>query len=191
MLEAKTTEREIEVELSDAEREEWRQRFEKAYDKEQVAVGARDADLAKHRKALRDIRKDLENLRSGVKTGKAKKVVQCYERRNERLGQVEYVDKATGEPIESLTRPMTAEERKTDTRQEAFLDADGKTVRAKSNGKANGKPELHKDPLKASVGELVGDGVKDGRKKGKVADLNEARAKKKKGRARPQPEGVA
>jgi hypothetical protein len=179
MLQAKTTEREIEFELTNEEREEWRAKFDEAWDDEQVAKAAKADDLGKHNKVLRDIRSLMTNLRQGIKTGKAKKTVECFERRDERLGHVEYVDKTTGQVLEKLTRPMTADERRVDTRQASLLDADGKSVKAKSNGKANGKPELVKEPLKASV-----------------ADLNESRAKKKKapskkGRARPQPNGVA
>lgn len=160
MLEPQTTEREIEVELTEEECEERRVRFEGAWEEEQQINSEKLAELSGFNKRLRDVRGLQKALHTAFSTGKEKRKVEVFERRNERLHQVETVEKATGKIM--AERAMTADER-----QEKMFSEDGKQakVKAKSNGKA---PELSKEPLKAKVG-----------------DIAAAKAKNKKGNGKP------
>lgn len=157
MLEAKTVEKEIERDLSDDECDERRAQFEKAWEEEQQIKASKASEMHDFNQQLKEVRALQKACHDAFTTGTEKVKVECIEKRNERLHQVEYFEKGTGKLLDKLTRPMTAEERQTD-----MFSEDGKEakVKAKSNGAANGKgghekPELTKEPLKASVGELA------------------------------------
>jgi hypothetical protein len=75
-------------------------------------------DNSRHNKRLKDLREEATRIRNALDTGKETIHVDCYERINEQLQQVETVRKDTETVLPDLTRPMTSAERQV----EAFTD---------------------------------------------------------------------
>lgn len=76
-------------------------------------------DNSRHNQRLKALREEERRIRDAISTGKETIHVDCYERINEQLQQVETVRRDTEQVLPNLTRPMTSEERQV----EAFPDA--------------------------------------------------------------------
>jgi uncharacterized Zn finger protein (UPF0148 family) len=186
-LEVKVTEREIKFELSDEEREARRASFEQAWEKEQDVKARKAVEVQGFNAELKDLRAMQKALHDAFTSGKETRLIDVYERPVERLGNVELVEKATGKVVD--TRPMTPEERQ----QKMFGDDGVPAVKAKGNGKSNGKGALHADeldleprpkpaakrgrppkltpePLKAKLGEVAQAKAKRAKRKGRSSE---------------------
>ena len=84
----------------------------------------KSAAMADYNQQLKDHRKHRTDLLNTIETKIETRSVECEERINEQLQQIEIVRLDTGKVVEEWSRPLTAEERQLDLEDAANQDED-------------------------------------------------------------------